>query len=153
MELLFSATEGTIVRIERDADGNYFPVRASTDLEPYRIESISRMQQGAMQFVDDYLALKARFPDLTLSRDAAAAQLKRFLRHPSEAEARYVGDIPHGEGFGSIYARRLLAYPHSLRMLARPQSFRWVLRHDYWHAGRNRRASPLQRAVYWLLTR
>ena len=153
VELLFSATEGTIVRIERDAGGNYVPVRASTDLEPYRIESITRLQQGAMQFVDDYLALKARFPDLTLSRDAAAAQLKRFLRHPTEAEARYVGDIPHGEGFGAIYARRLLAYPHSLRMLARPQPFRWVLRQDYWHAGRNRRASPLQRAVYWLLTR
>ena len=153
VELLFSATEGTIVRIERDADGNYFPVRASTDLEPYRIESIVRMQQGAMQFVDDYLALKARFPHLTLSKDTAAAQLKRFLRHPSEAEARYVGDIPHGEGFGAIYARRLLAYPHSLRMLAQPQSFRWVLRQDYWHAGRNRRASPFQRAVYWLLTR
>ncbi|WP_315812691.1 hypothetical protein [Bradyrhizobium sp. SZCCHNR2028] len=153
VELLFSATEGTIVRIERDVDGNYFPVRASTDLEPYRVESIVRMQQGAMQFVDDYLALKVRFPDLALSKDAAAAQLKRFLQYPTEAEARHVGDIPHGEGFGAVYARRLLAYPHSLRMLARPQSFRWVLRHDYWHAGRNRRGSPVQRAVYWLLTR
>ena len=57
------------------------------------------MQQGAMQFVDDYLGLKAQFPHLTLSKDTAAAQLKRFLRHPSKAEARYVGDIPHGEGF------------------------------------------------------
>lgn len=153
VELLFSATEGTIVRIERDAGGNFNPVRATTDLEPYRIESITRLQAGAMAFVDDYLALKSRFPELALTRDAATAQLKRFLRHPSAAEARYIGDIPHGEGFGAIYARRLLAYPHSLRMLARPQAFRWILRHDYWHAGRNRRGSHLQRAVYWLMTR
>lgn len=153
VELLFAATEGTIVRVERERDGEFRPVRAATDCEPYRVDSVRRMQSGAMEFVDDYLALKSRFPELKLTRDAAVAELKRLLRHPSAAEARHIGDIPHGEGFGSVYARRLLAIPHSLRLLARPKDFRSLLRNDYWHAGRNRRGSPVQRAVYWLLTR
>lgn len=153
VELLFAATEGTIVRIERESDGQFRPVRATNDLEPYRIESVARMQSGVMEFVEDYLALKSRFPELVLPREAATAQLKRLLRHPTATEARLVGDIPHGEGFGAIYSRRLLAFPHSLRMLVRPRAFRSILRHDYWHAGRNRRGSPVQRAVYWLLTR
>lgn len=153
VELLFAATEGTIVRIGRESDGQFRPVRATNDLEPYRVESVTRMQSGAMEFVEDYLALKSRFPELVLPRDAATAQLTRMLRHPTAAEARFIGDIPHGEGFGSIYSRRLLAFPHSLRMLARPRTFRSILRNDYWHAGRDRRGSPVQRAVYWLLTR
>jgi predicted HAD superfamily hydrolase len=152
VELLFAAAEGTVIRIEREAGGGFRPVRATNDLEPNRIDGILGMHAGVMQFVEDYLTLKSHFPELALTRDAAVAQLKRLLRHPTAAEACNIGDIPHGEGFGAVYARRLLASPHSLWMLARPKEFRAILNSDYWQAGRNRRSSPIQRAVYWLLT-
>jgi predicted HAD superfamily hydrolase len=153
VELLFSAPEGSIIRIERDPAGNFFPIRDDESLDDDRNDAIRRLQAGALEFVDEYSALKRRFPDLTVSRQAATGQLRRVLRFPSRIEGELIGDIAHDDPFGEIRRRQLARPPNWLRLLAGRRAFYYALRDVCWGPGRDARLSPLGRAVVRLLMR
>lgn len=149
-ELLFSAPEGSVIRIEQNAAGDFVPVRSADDTDAYRYDCIQRLQEGAMQFVDEYVALKKKLPDPSISRETAIAELYRVIRHPSPVEARILGDFPH-HAFGRVHP---IAPTPKLHTLLRGR--RAALRYDrevFWRAGRDVRLSPIHRAIFRLLTR
>src|SRR5262249_3628084 len=111
VELLFSAPEASVIGIERHADGNFIPIRENTTGAAKRYEAIRSLQDGALEFAHDYAALKQEFPDLALSREAAVAQLRRVMLHPTRIEARFVGDIPHDDSFGEVRTRPIARRP------------------------------------------
>lgn len=153
VELLFSAAEGSIMRIERDGSGGFTAVRDADSLDDNRYEAIRRLQEGAMDFVDDYVGLKRRFPELEMPRHTAVATLRRVLLNPSPIEARFIGDIRHADAFGEILKRPIVQRPSWLRLLGGPRAFRRELRDVYWAAGRDVRANRIERAIYRLVTR
>ena len=152
VELLFSATEGSVTRIDRDANGAFVPVRDASDLEPHRVDSIQKLQAGALEFVDDYARLKNRFYQLRLPREVALTQLERVLLAPTRQEAECLGEIPHGEGFGDVYTQRFIARPPAPRLLlTRPRKFRRQIRQAFWRVGCLARLAPWQCALGWML--
>lgn len=153
VELLFSAAEGSIMRIERDGRGGFTAVRDADSLDDTRYEAIRRLQEGAMDFVDDYVELKRRFPEFAMPRYTAVATLRRVLLHPTPVEARFIGDIRHADAFGEILKRPIVQQPNWLRLFAGLGAFRRELRDVYWTAGRAARANRIERAIYRLVTR
>ena len=153
IEHMFSAPEGTILRLQKDANGGFIPVRLEAEDDAHRNESIMRLQQGAMQFVDDYMALKRRFPQLGVPKEVAVAQLERLLRFPTRSEACVLGDIRHAAPFGDLEKLPIARPPRPLKLLSGPRAFRQAYWQSSWREGRDARASPLQRALYRLLTR
>ncbi len=153
VELLFSAAEGSIIRIERDRGGDFIAIRDSDGADVDRDEAIGRLQDGALDFVHDYIVLKRQFPDLTVPRHAAVAQLKRVLLHPNRAEAELIGNIRHDDAFGEVIRRPIARPPNWLRLLAGRRAFRRALRATYWEPGRDARVARLGRAVYRFVTR
>ena len=153
VELLFSAAEGSIMRIERDEKNGFIAVRDLDSLDDNRYEAIRRLQEGAMDFVDDYVGLKRRFPEFEMPRHTAVAALRRVLLDPSVVEARFIGDIRHADAFGEILKRPIVEQPSWFRLFAGLPAFRRELRDVYWKAGRDARANRIARAIYRLVLR
>jgi predicted HAD superfamily hydrolase len=152
IELMLSSPQGSIVRIERGADGDFVAIRQSDPGDTDRNRNIELLQEGAMQFVDEYAALRKRFPNLHVPRQVAMAQLKRVIRYPTRAEAQLIGDIPHPNAHGDFSKRPIAPRYTTWSLLTQPGRSRRALMRDFWRIGRNRRASPLQRAIIRLLT-
>ncbi len=153
VEFMCSAAEGSIIRIERDAEGEFVPLRQDDGRDDYRNDSLRKLQEGAMQFVDDYVALKRRFPEMRVSRETAVAQLRRVLRHPTALEARRLGDIPHAVSFAEFGKVPIAPAPRLASLLHGRSGIR---RHNWnvcWSNGSDVRASPLYRAISRLLMR
>lgn len=106
VELLFSAAEGSLVRMARMPSGMVEPVLQPVDPdEATRNAIVEKVQAGAMQFVADYLALKKHFPELAITPEVAIAQLRRVLSNPTAEEAGHLGDVPHTKDFGTSTRR------------------------------------------------
>jgi hypothetical protein len=152
VELLFSATEGSLIRMERTSAGDLVPIRQPVDAgEASRNESVRRLQTGAMEFVADYIALKQEFPDLAIPPEIAINQLRRVLRNPTFDEARFLGDIPHTKDFGDSTRTTISPRLSVLTLLDRRRLIKW--REGHWRAGINARSSWLYRALYRLRMR
>jgi predicted HAD superfamily hydrolase len=152
VELLFSATEGSVTCIERKPNGEFTPVMDDSDLEPHRVDIIRHLQAGAMEFAEEYARLKAHFSNLGLVQATAVAQLQRVLLHPTRREAECLGNISHGEGFGDVYTKRLIARPPSSRlMLTSPRQYRKQFCQAFWEIGCLARLSPWERRLGRLL--
>jgi predicted HAD superfamily hydrolase len=153
-ELLFSAVEGSIMRIDRGPDDAFVAIRQSDVVsDEDRNRAIQLLQEGAMQFVQDYVALRHHFPNLRVPREVAMAQLKRTILTPTRVEARLIGDLPHSVALGDLPKRPIAPAYSLLTLLKRPDTTRRAWRRDLWKIGRDRRASPLQRVIFRLLSR
>jgi predicted HAD superfamily hydrolase len=146
-ELLFSAPEASVLRMERTPIGDFVPVRQPIDADDaLRNENVEQLQEGAMQFVADYLALKREFPDLAINPEIAINQLRRVLRDPTSCEAKHLGDIPHTKDFGDSARRPIAPRLSWFALLERRRLIRWL--EGPWRPGIEARSSWLFRALY-----
>jgi predicted HAD superfamily hydrolase len=151
-DLLFSAAEGSLIRMERTSSGDFVPVTQPIDSgEASRNESVESLQAGAMQFVADYLALKQDFPELAITPEVALTQLRRVLRNPAPKEAMHLGDIPHTKDFGDSPRHPIAPRLGVFALLARRRTIR--RRQGSWRAGIEARSSWLYRMLYRLRMR
>lgn len=154
VESLFAATERGVLRIDRDAIGNFFPVRHDEEqLTERHKENTRRLHEGTMQFVEDYRTLKQGFPALSISPEIAVAELSRLLRHPTAVEAQNLGAIPFEIDFGDGSVRPIAPRFNPL-MLLRAGDAIWQ-HYGYnvipWKAGHDARASRLYRLLYRMM--
>jgi predicted HAD superfamily hydrolase len=148
-ELMFSTTEGSLVRMERTPSGDFTPIRHPVDrTDLYRNESVEKLQVGAMQFVADYLSVKREFPDLAMTPEIAITEVRRVLREPAAAEARHLGDITHTRDFGDSMRVPIAPRLGALALLGRRRYIRW--QEGTWRAGIAARSSWLYRILYRL---
>lgn len=139
IEWMFSAPHGSLRRFV-ETPGGVSPLLAQFEFEPGRWERAEAVQQGALEFLDDYLA-KWHGLDLpeVLPRDAIRP-LVQALRRPSLGEAHALGDLKHAEGFGHVASARHIARPAG--SLADPLSYPRLLlgyRECFWRPGYARR--------------
>jgi predicted HAD superfamily hydrolase len=149
LELLFSAAEGSLIRIERTAAGEFVPIKQPIDADDAsRNEILKQLQAGALQFADDYFALKQDFPELVIDPEVAITQLRRVLRNPTAEEAKSLGEIAHTKDFGESTRGPVARASSLLFLLQRRRYIR--LREGTWRAGIEARSSWLYRALYRL---
>jgi predicted HAD superfamily hydrolase len=153
VETLFASTEKGISGLQRGPCGQIEPVRGTDELSEDVKENIQQLQDAAMEFVEDYLVLKRVFPDLSMPKEVAIAELSRILARPTTIEAQLLGDIPFMLDFGEGTPRKI-APPLTLRMLLRSRQSRWRSRGYHvvpWYAGSYRRSSALCRRLHRML--
>lgn len=152
IELMFSAPEGSLVRIERGPGGEFVPIKqaASAD-DTLRNQFVERLQAGATEFVEDYFSLKREFPGLSIDPALALNQIGRVLRRPSPLEARHLGDIAHTKDFGESTPGSIAPASQLTDLLQRRRVIRW--REGTWRAGIEARSSRLYRLLYRLRMR
>ena len=123
------------------------PIRYDDGLDDYRNDSLRKLQDGAMQFVQDYVALKRRFPAMRISPATAVAQFRRVLRHPTPLEARCLGDIPHAVSFAELGKRPIAPAPRLASLIHGRSGIRRNNWNVDWRNGSEARASWLYRMI------
>ncbi|MDD3517488.1 MAG: HAD hydrolase-like protein [Chromatiales bacterium] len=109
-EWIFSGPHGSVIRFQT-VDGQTRPVLENNANEAHKTALAQRVQAGALQFTADYLAQWNDLDQAAIPPALAIQGLTNLLRAPSRDEARRLGDLPHAEGFGDVYAERYIARP------------------------------------------
>jgi predicted HAD superfamily hydrolase len=113
-EWFFSAPHGSVLSFQPGADGTIQPVLESNDFEAYRIETATRAQQAALDYIADHVTCTGAAAGSKLTQLPAASSLsmlRQLLSQPTAQEASMLGDIPHVEGFGNTLHVRHIAKP------------------------------------------
>lgn len=139
-EWLFCAPHGSVCGFERTADG-VVPRFDAMDAERLRHDTADLMQDGALQFVRDFLSAFPRGVAPAVPDPAMAVGLLRdLLERPQPEEARLIGEIPHAEGFGDAARVRPIARPPSGALLPWRWSAAWRgWRETFWRRAYARR--------------
>jgi predicted HAD superfamily hydrolase len=146
-EFLHAAPHGSVVRFKR-TEGGLEPVFDRNDFESEKIEKASAVQQGALDFIRDFLRHWQHMEGLTLARETALKPLYRVLSRPTYEEAIRLGDLEHAEGFGDVHVKRFIAKPPNLyECLANPYRFLQGYRKAFWRRGYLKRSFSLSKAL------
>jgi len=131
-EWIFCAPHGTVCGFSRQ-DSRVIPRLEAQEIDDNRWQSASLAQQGAMRFVEDYLAcqLPDSVPEFT--PELANRMLRGFLERPTYLEAMQFGNLQHAEGFGSVISPRYIAKPE----------------HSRWNPGGYLRLTSNYRSAFW----
>ena len=143
-EWLFCAPHGSVLGFQRTASGAMAPVLEASALEAVREATASRMQEGALQFIEDALACFAPgYPLPPVPSGLEVALLDDLLRRPTAEEAVLLGNLPHAEGFGGVTAVRPIARPAArlYQLRAWPRLIKGY-RQAFWRKGYLRRLWP-----------
>lgn len=146
-EWLFCAPHGSVCGFERTAAG-IVPRFDGMDAERLRHDTAERLQEGALQFVRDFLSAFAHGVAPAVPNPAVAVALLRdLLEHPCPEEARLIGEIPHAEGFGDAGRVRPIARPPLGALLPWRWSAAWRgWREAFWRRAYLRRLVPSGRS-------
>ena len=136
-EWFFCAPHGSVLGFAHAEGGGMKPLLDESDLEAHRQSTAASVQEGALQFLDDALGV---FPDGApppgVPPELSITLMEALLRRPTPEEARFLGDLPHLEGFGSTSGVRYVAKP--LGGLLEPWAWRGLLsgyRQAFWRSG------------------
>ena len=135
LEWIFSANHGSVLRFSKGAKGIQ-PVLERSEIDKEKTALAQRMQRGALDFVDDFLAQWESSDKIEITPQLASRPLLHLLRHPSLEEARKLGDLPHAEGFGDVYVQRPIAKPSAT--LFNPFAYRRLAqgyKNSFWRRG------------------
>ena len=110
LEFLHLAPHGSVTRYRRGDDG-IEPVLGPNDADAAKAAAAERAQQGALQFLDELLALWSQLPSLELSPECAFAPIGRLIADPTREEAVLLGELEHADGFGPAFVSFPIARP------------------------------------------
>ena len=134
-EWFFSAPHGTVCGFRRQGS-SVIPILELQDIDHERWQTASLAQQGAMRFVDDYLACQLPGFVPVMSPQLANHMLRGFLEHPTHHEALNFGNLKHAEGFGRVVVPRFIAKPEfSRRNPCRYLQMAKSYRNSFWRNG------------------
>jgi predicted HAD superfamily hydrolase len=143
LEFIHTAPHGSVIRFE-SVNGDIEPVFDQDDSEPERIEKARALQEGALDFIEDFVACWKSFSFLNVSQELAIGPLSRVLRYPTYQEAVKLGDLEHAEGFGAVYVKRRIAKPPAfMKSLVYPYRVLKGYKQAFWRTGYKRRVFSL----------
>ena len=147
VEHLFTAPHATVVGLERTGD-LWNPVCGGWETTAEQRDGLERVAQSAMAFVEDMLEYETSLSSHAAPFAYLESVLERVLRHPTLAEARTIGALPHRDSFGGAAPWRHLAkVPPTLRTLYSPGSLREAYDRSYWRKGFLVQLGPVKRAL------
>jgi predicted HAD superfamily hydrolase len=141
-EFIHSAPHGSLVKFESHGD-TVQPI-FDNDVRPDKRRQAQRLQEGALDFIRDFLRTWPQVNFLTLSTEAAIAPLARLLENPTTQEAVLIGNLTHCEGFGDVYQKRHIARPPRIwTKIFRPDILVKEYRQAFW------KKAYLKRCLTW----
>jgi predicted HAD superfamily hydrolase len=134
-EFFHVAPHGSTTDFE-ERDGRVMPRLADDETLPEQHVAAEMVQRAALDFIDEFLAVGASFPWLTLARETAMAPVERLLLRPTRDEARRIGELTHADGYGSAVVHWPLARPPGVaRLLREPGSLWREYNLSFWREG------------------
>jgi len=130
LEFAMTAPHGTTLRYRRGRQGDVEPVLESNDADRDVGRLAARLQNGAAQFVDEFLGAYGDIPADGLNSRAWAAEFYRLVSDPDSEEADLIGDVTHSDAAGDT-SRRL---PLAPKVKDRKEALE-VVAHNFWKAG------------------
>ena len=109
LEFAMTAPHGTTLGYREEPGGRVVPVLESDRVEGTIGELASRLQKGAADFIDAFIATFSSVPPEALSSRAWAADFFRLITDPRPDEAALLGDLTHGDVAGDSSIRLPLA--------------------------------------------
>ena len=136
-EWFFSAPHGSVLGYKREPDGSIAPVLESLDEDIMRTLTASKVQAGALVFIDDALGLLPKNQTLPLvDPKLSVALIHGLLQKPKNEEAKILGELMHAEGFGGVHQVLSIASPKG--HVLKPWEWKDILlgyRASYWRRG------------------
>ena len=119
IEAMFNAPHGSIVGLQRGADGEFLPTYGDTVPE-FDLHAQTLIRRGALEFVNDFTKLSP-VPSMDGAGEYLGALLRRVVLEPTRFEAEQIGRMAHRDGFGVGSPARPIARPPSrlTRILAK----------------------------------
>lgn len=118
LEFILLAPHGSVIGYARHGD-RIEPVLGPNDADAAKLAAAARVQAGALQFVDDVVAVWRDFPLMTMTAECAFAPIARVIEEPTAKEAERLGDLLHADGYGPAF----IAFP-----IARPPAWHEIMR-------------------------
>lgn len=142
-EFLFSAPHGSVERYKQNENG--LSEAIFDDKVIVEQQNVARiMQQGALDFVDDFTSLSRKYSSVVVENDLALAPFARVVKDPSYIEAVLIGDLRHIDSFDDVENARFLAKPPSVGKMINIKAFRRSYLQSYWKRGFIERLSHLK---------
>ena len=136
-EWFFSAPHGSVLGYKREPDGSIAPVLESLHQDIMRTLTASKVQAGALAFIDDALGLLPKNQTLPLvDPKLSVALIHGLLQKPKNEEAKILGELMHAEGFGGAHQILPIASPKG--HVLKPWEWKDILlgyRTSYWRRG------------------
>ena len=144
IEAMFNAPHGSIVALQRGADGEFLPVYGDT-VPQYDLHAQTLIRRGALEFVDDFTKLSP-VPSMDRAGEYLGALLRRVALEPTRFEAEQIGRMTHRDGFGVGSPARPIAQPPGrlTRILAKGSLVNRY-RNSHWREGFLRQLSDDER--------
>jgi hypothetical protein len=147
LEHLFTAPHPTVVGLDR-RDGRWEPVCGEWETTADQRGCLARVAKGALAFVEDFLAFEDAPSVHASPYGYLESVLERVLRHPTLAEARTLGALPHRASFGGSAPWRPLAQvAPTLQAAFRPSAIQAAYDRAYWKHGLMAQMGPAERAL------
>ena len=144
IEAMFNAPHGSIVALQRDADGEFLPTYGDT-VPQYDLHAQTLIRRGALEFVDDFTKLSP-VPSIDGAGEYLAALMRRIALEPTKFEAEQIGRMAHRDGFGvGSPARPIARPPGRLTRILAKGSLVTGYRNSHWREGFLRQLSDDER--------
>jgi predicted HAD superfamily hydrolase len=137
LELLFTATHGSVLSYARGARG----IEAVLDQDggagelPAYERAAGEIQSAALAFIDRYIAAFGGCMPLPIAAGHVAGPLERLTLAPSIEEARALGDLFHVDGFGATRTGQHIARPPGWAWAKTPRRLMEGYRQASWRRG------------------
>jgi hypothetical protein len=144
IEAMFNAPHGSIIGLQRGADGEFLPTYGDT-VPRYDLHAQTLIRRGALEFVEDFTKLSP-VPSMDGAGEYLGALMRRVALEPTKFEAEQIGRMAHRDGFGVGSPARPIARPPSrlVRTLAKG-SLVTRYRNSHWREGFLRQLSDDER--------
>jgi len=144
IEAMFNAPHGSIVALQRGADGEFLPTYGDT-VPQYDLHAQTLIRRGALEFVDDFTKLSP-VPSMDGAGEYLGALMRRIALEPTKFEAEQIGRMAHRDGFGvGSPARPIARPPGRLTRILAKGSLVTRYRNSHWREGFLRQLSDDER--------
>jgi len=139
-EFIHSAPHGSVIKIE-NINGDLSCIYDQDIDHSGKLKKAKQIQQGAIDFINDYLKAGILLKHRPINKDLSVAPLKRLLTKPTRKEAINYGNLEHAEGYGDIYIKRFIAKPERVlfKLFIKPHQLLKDYRQSFWRSGFLRR--------------
>lgn len=134
-ELIHGAPHGSVIKMQNRNEELSCVFDQDIDKNG-KWKKVEKIQQGALDFIDDYLKAWSLLKHKVVNKELAIAPIGRLLAHPGKQEAINYGNLEHAEGYGDVYIKRFIAKPQNLLLkLFMPHKLLRDYRQSFWRVG------------------
>ncbi len=106
---LCSSSEGSLLSF-REEGGRIVPVLKERDIAPRQVDILAKVHEGAVRFAAEFKSMAERYGWKAVPPRIAVEEAVRLLSNPTKEEAMKIGQLTHGENWGTLRTHPLAAF-------------------------------------------